>query len=316
MIRSGKLLGLITVAIVVLAVYRLSGPQNSAVRTAESDRSTLLDPAFKPEHRATDHKDDVTNIDEVDREPEDAATCLTLEQLEYHPVLVQDAYRLDAVITSGPIIASYRGLTARELRGLTEQGDSAAMAVLGAAAVMRARGQPETKAVSYLLHEEAELMTYTFKRPFTPEFLEQMEEAGTWFYEAAQHGRVLALYHVGEALWFTKGGPVELGWIEKEDYDALTSYEKNALLPSNVYNLLAFEIAPELGSGPHGSFISDLAPRSERQQDILDRLKVQFFLDLDATGLPPISVPESTAPPMDELRSLLCKSQLDRLPAP
>jgi hypothetical protein len=59
--------------------------------------------------------------------------------------------------------------------------------------------------------------------------------------------------------------------------------------------------------------MNELMPRSERQQQILDALRSSFFEDLDAAELPPISVAVSTAPPMEELRSLLCQTALNQL---
>ena len=239
--------------------------------------------------------------------------CLTAEQLESHPLLVQDSYRFDAVSESGPTIGSYRGLSEHELRDLATQRDSAAMAILGAMSVMRAREWPVEKAVPYLMHEDPELMAYSFRGPLSPEFVDHMAQARKWFYDAALHGRVLVLHRVGESLSFEKGGAVKLGWIDEAEYESLSSYEKTALMPSNVYNILALEVAPALKSGPHGSLISELIPRTERQRPIVDRLAEQFSRDLDYAGLSPVAVPESTAPSMDQLLPLLCESELKRL---
>lgn len=248
-----------------------------------------------------------------DQGVKDAATCLTAEQLEYHPLVVEDAYRYDAVGISGPTIGSYRGLSAIELRDLAGQGDSAAMAVLGAAEVMQARGLPVSKAVPHLMLEEFTLTPNTLKRPISAEARAHLEQAREWFYKAALHGRVMALYKVGESLEYTTGGPVELGWITRDEYDALTSYEKISLLPSNLYNALTFAIAPELGDGAHGEIITALLPRSDRQQELLDEFARRFVEDLNAAGLPPISVPNAVSPSINELKSLLCSGELERL---
>ena len=239
----------------------------------------------------------------------DPLNCLTIEQLDSHPILAEDSYRFDSVATSGSTIASYRGLSSTELLGLATQGDSAAMAVLGAMSVMRARKQPQSKAVAYLMHEDPGLWTVQFSRPLDSSTTAHLEEAREWFYQAALHGRVMALYHVGDSLWRQKGGPVELGWIDSAEYDSLSSFQKNALLPSNVYNVLAFEIAPELQSGPHGNLMNELMPRSERQQQVLDALLKDFHEDLETAELPPISVAASTAPSIEELMSLLCQTE-------
>jgi len=240
---------------------------------------------------------------------DESSTCLTLAQLESHPVLVNDALRFDAVTDSGAPIASYRGLSEKYLEDLAKQGDSAAMLVLGAMSVMRARSWPVQKAVSYLMLDEPELMAFTLTRPFTDEFISHMRQARSWFYKAALHGRVMVLHRVGESLTFEHGGPVALGWISKEEYDSLSNYERTALIPSNVYNVLAFEIAPGLKSGPVGDILSGLMPRTEKQQQIVVELAEQFDRDLRDAGLPRIVVPDSTAPSIDDLLSLVCESE-------
>jgi hypothetical protein len=275
-------------------------PQLKAIDSELEERSGGLGSDFQP--------GDLSELPGGESQP-----CLTAEQLESHPLLVQDSYRFDAVSDSGPTIASYRGLSEQELRDMSTQGDSAAMAVLGAMSVMRAREWPEEKAVPYLMLEDPELMAYRFSLPLSPEFLDHMAEARKWFYDAALHGRVLVLHRVGDSLSFEKGGAVELGWIDEAEYESLSSYEKTALMPANVYHVLALEVAPALKSGPHGSLISELIPRTERQRPIVDRLAEQFSRDLDHAGLPPVAVPESTAPSMDELLPLLCESELKRM---
>lgn len=239
--------------------------------------------------------------------------CLTLEQLEYHPALLQDAYRLDALSDGGPTIASYRGLSEQDLLNLTVQGDSAAMVILGAMSIMRARKWPVEKAVPFLLHEEPELMSYRIERPLSAEFRSHMGQARQWFYKAALHGRILALYRVGDALSFEQGGAVELGWIDKQEYERLSKNEKTALMPANVYNMLAYEVAPELKSGPFGAIATEVMPGTEQQRIIVDGLLTQFSRDLEDAGLQPVVVAESTVPPMEELLSLLCEGESDRL---
>lgn len=187
------------------------------------------------------------------------------------------------------------------------------MVVLGAMSIMRAREWPVEKAVPYLMHEDPALMSYRFSRPLSPEFVGHMAQARRWFYDAALHGRVMVLHRVGDSLSVEKGGAVKLGWIDAAEYDSLSSYEKTALMPSNVYNVLSFEIAPTLKSGPHGTLIAEIMPRSDRQRVIVDQLADQFHHDLQDAGLPPIAVSESTAPPMNDLLSLLCESEREKL---
>ena len=243
----------------------------------------------------------------------DADDCLMLNQLEVHPGFADDAARFDAVGTNGPTIDSYRGLSRGELQGLAEQRDSAAMAVLGAMALMRASGLPEHEAVPYLMNERNDLFSATQKKPRDDAAGAGLEEARTLFYQSALHGRLMALYYVGNLLWMEKGGAVKLGWIDEEAFDALSPYDQNSLLPPNLYNALAYEIAPKLATGAIGTVFFELSLSSEYQRPIVERLRDEFQRDLDAAGLPPISVPESATPSRDELKAMLCKTELERL---
>ncbi len=236
-----------------------------------------------------------------------------MRQLENHPILIGESDRYDAVTDSGPAIEAYRGLSEQEVKDMAVQGDSAAMAVLGAMSVMRARRLPTERAVPYLMLEDPQLMSFSISRPFSAEFVGHTSRARHWFYKAALHGRVMALSRVGDAMTVEQGGPVELGWIDKADFDALSIHEKNALIPSNVYNVVAYEVAPQLKSGPIGEILYGLMPRSDRQVAIVDQLATQFRRDLREAGLPPIAVSESDAPPLENLRALLCAREREAL---
>lgn len=242
--------------------------------------------------------------------PASAGNCLTPEQLETHPMFSADYRRLESVAVSGPMIGSYRGLSSAELGDLAAQGDSAAMAVLGAVSMLRARNIAEDQAVPYLLLEDMKLHTYVSHKQLDPEEVKHLEEAYRWFYLAALHGRLLALPYAGDAIGILEGGPVGMGWIEKDEYDALRGFSKSAFMPTTVYNALAFEIAPQLRDGPSG-IIYKILPRNERQRTIAAGLAERFEQDREEAKLPPIEIPESTAPPMEEIRSMICESYLD-----
>ena len=308
---NSRRLGWVFAALLVAAVaFWLILQPDAPVRQGDSEALQSTKAAT-----AVDAEDSASEIDVQAEDPDANAStpCLTLEQLENHPILAQDFYRYDTVVDSGPIIESYRGLNEQELQELSAQGDSAAMVVLGAMSVMRAREWPVDKAVPYLLLEDPELMAYRYSRPLSAEFLAHMERAKYWFYKAAMHGRLMVLHRVGYAIEIGQGGPVELGWIDKAEYATLSNYEKSALIPSNVYNALAFEIAPGLTSGPIGEIFFGLIPGTDRQKAVTKQLAEQFQRDVSDAGLPPISVAESIAPPMEEMLSLLCDSERDWL---
>lgn len=243
----------------------------------------------------------------------DSSSCLTLAQLESHPLIVEDARRFDAVGDSDPSIAAYRGFTEQELRAFAAQGESSAMVVLGAMSVMRARGWPPEQAVPYLLFEDRDLMVHEFSHPHSEETRGHMAQAREWYYKAALHGRVMVLSRVGRLLSDERGGPVGLGWIDAAEYDGLSEDEKEALSPWWVYYDLSFEVAPALKTGPHGGSMLDILPLQERRRAIVEQLKDRFFRDLEDAGLELVSVPESVAPPIEDLMNLLCEGELDWL---
>lgn len=233
--------------------------------------------------------------------------CVNPSQLESDPALAEEYARLDRVITSGPTIASYRGISSDQLGHLSVQGDSAAMAVLGAISVMKARRLPEERAVGYLLREDPDVWSFSLERPLEPEVVKHIEDARDWFYKSALHGRLLALENVGEMVEIIAGTPTELGWIEENEYSSLTVREKYALEPTTVYHALVFELAPELLTGPFGAVNAELALGGEIQQAILSELGRQFSEDREAAGLPPIIISESRAMSMEELAAMLCE---------
>ena len=226
---------------------------------------------------------------------EDSA-CVSFDHLAADPVMSAEYERFDSLVTSGPTIESYRGLSAAELAGLADQGDSAAMAVLGAISVMRAMGLPEDEAVPFLLLEGPSVQSLGFERPLEPETEKHLEQARNWYYKAAVHGRLLALQNAGYIVAIVDGTPIELGWIQQDEYDSLASYERQALDPINVYGALAFDIAPELRTSPMGAISFGLTPGGDRQQLVLNDLAWRFRQDREAAGLPPIDLSESSAP--------------------
>ncbi|MEM7277009.1 MAG: hypothetical protein AAF385_02695, partial [Pseudomonadota bacterium] len=297
----------------VVAVILISRMRNADIHvpiSAGSETSTNIE---APQNGTTASVEKDPIKEQTEPEPTSSDSCLTLELLEDLPALIQDGYRLEPVMDSSPEISAYRGLSESDLLQFAAQGDSAAMAVLGAMSVMRAREWPVSKAVAYLMYEDLQMMNPHRRHHDSEDFLKHMAQARKWFYDAALHGRVLTLHRVGNALLFEQGDAVALGWIDKEEHDLLSNFEKTALMPSNVYNALAFEIVPELESGPIGETIAAILPRTERQQKIVKQLSTQFSQDLTNAGLEPITVAESTAPSREEMLKLLCASELDRL---
>lgn len=288
-----------------LLVKRTESPAGDMTDKASHQARTSDVIAEWPEYSEPAGSDD--DLEELLGSQDDALACITPAQLESDPLLAAEYARLDSVITSGPTIASYRGLSSAQLSNLAVQGDSAAMAVLGAVAVMRARNLPETKAVEYLLREDPTVWSFSLERPLEPDVLQHLEAASSWFYKSALHGRVLALQNAGQVIAMVAESPTQLGWIEEDIYEELSGRERYTLDPATVYEALAFELAPQLRSGPFGQANADLTLGGERQRAVLDQLVRQFNDDREAARLPPVELPESQAPSMEELEAMLCK---------
>ncbi len=293
-----------------LAGYLLVKGINSQVGTdsSQATRQTVTQDAIAeaPQQLVRIAKGERSIRPAADRQGE-AADCISPAELDSDPVLADEYARLDSVITSGPTIASYRGLSSAQLGNLAIQGDSAAMAVLGAVSVMRARKLPEDKAVAYLLREDPSVWSFSLQPPLKPEVVKHLEQASDWFYKAALHGRLLALENAGEIIALVADTPTELGWIEADEYANLAGYERYELDPATVYHALAFELAPELRSGPFGAINAELTQGGERQQLVLDELARQFSEDRQAAGLPPIAITKSSAMSTAELSAMLCE---------
>ncbi len=206
--------------------------------------------------------------------------------------------RYTAIGTAGPHMEDYRAVDPATLNSLAEQGDSAAMAALGARAMLRGLQQPESRALDWLSFEVRD--EPRFAEPPTPEAALHYNEAAHWFYQAALRGRLTALMHYGTAREALFGDAIGQGWIDAEDYEGLSTSEKSSLLPTNVYNSMMFQLAPELGDDP----LFGIAPRLEQAlvETVRAPLVAEFHADLAAAGLPPIHVP---AVQMDALTELL-----------
>ena len=237
----------------------------------------------------------------------DVENCLSNSLLETHPMMMDELERLDTYLVNSGSISVYRDLAESELSHLIEQGDSGAMAVLGAMYVMRARGLPDSDAVPYLLLEKPDIRSYQYNLPHTGEQTQHYELAADWFYKSALHGRLLALINVGHQLVTMGKTPVDLGWISTVDYDRLTRAEKSTFNASNVYQAVAFTIAPQVEVG----FFEEVglgfgSMFAERFASIAEPIATRFRSDRAELGLSPLTVPSSTLPSYRELTELLC----------
>lgn len=231
--------------------------------------------------------------------------CWSESELTNHPSILNELSRLAPFSTlNSNDIEPFRGLSEDELISFANQGDSAAMAVLGSMYVMRAQGSPDSAAVDQFLPPEES----TFRRYKVPPNQEELfEKAAYWFYESALHGRLLALENLGTVLTFKRTSPVDLGWMTEKEFDDWKESEKYFSI-YEVYRGLAYSIAPELESGFLQIDSTFGTGARSRYSKVIGKLQLQFNEDLTSRNLRPVLVPDSTFPPMDELRALLCES--------
>ena len=237
--------------------------------------------------------------------------CLSEAMIESHPMMWDELARLQPFGTRGDHISSYRGLSESQLLAAIDQQDSAAMTVLGATYEVRARDLPDSKAVPFLNHEEQDLMSYRYSLPLSEAQVENREQAAYWYYQAALHGRLMALTHVGDQLDVLQQSPVDLGWIGQSEYDSLSRAQKSTFNAATVYTTAIYTIAPELEIGLFPETIDSWRRMARRFDIAVPAIVEKYRSDRTALGLPPIVVPESELPPLSELQELLCSTDDD-----
>ena len=242
--------------------------------------------------------------------PVDEPACLTLTEFAQRPEVIQDLARMDQVSVSGTPMSAYESLGEDTIQGFADQGDAAAMAAIGAIHVMRAYGLDETLALRWLNNEQAISDLDLGNSQLSSAASLSLNEAAYWFYEAAIHGRILALQNYGQVRGRLFGGPVGLGWVDQEAYDSLDESEKASLMPANLYAQLAYDIAPALRDGAPG-VLSGRIPESAMQQSIRDELVSDFQQALADRGLSSVEVSGVASPDVEDLISQLCSFETD-----
>lgn len=238
----------------------------------------------------------------------DEPDCLTVKQFEELPELMQDFARMDQVSAGGSALSSYENLGEDTLRSFADQGDSAAMVIIGAMSVMRAYEMNESLAVGWLNGEQGINDLNVGTDEPSPSASLALNDAAYWFYEAASHGRIFALQQYGQVKGRLFGGPVGLGWISQEEFDELSSNEKASLDPSSVFGQVAYDIAPSLREGALGS-LSTMTPQTNEQRAIRKTLHAEFEQHLVDAELPPIQVAATASDELEELYDRVCESE-------
>jgi len=250
----------------------------------------------------------VPEVNDVPLAAFDEPGCLTVKQFEELPELRQDAERMESVSSTGAALTAYESLGEDTLQSFANQGDSAAMVVLGAMNVMRAYEKDDSAAIRWLNGEQSIADINVGTEELSGNASLALNEAAYWFYEAASHGRVMALQQHGQVKGRLFGGPVGLGWLSQTEYDALSLNERNSLIPNNLYSQVSYDVVPALREGPIGSMLSGLSPVSDKQVEIREQLRVEFNQNLEDRGLPQIQVAAAATTSMEDLFDRVCES--------
>ena len=298
-----KIAALLLVLTIALVAYRFMGDHR-----AEPDVTATLEALAEPEFPKV-ALEQVTTMEWTATAPVDEPGCLSLLQLQDLPTVAQDAARLAALQTHGLPIAPYESFDDTTLHAFADQGDSAAMAVIGAAAVMRAYDVDEALATDWLNNEYAITDLDIGRTQLSSDASLQLNEAAYWFYEAALHGRLFALRHYGSVRSRLFGGPIGLGWISQDKYDELDDRDRSLLQPFNVYTQVAYDIAPQLREGLLADLSRDL-PESDLQLAIRESLLAEFEDTMSESGLQRVEVAPTASPGIAELHDQICRAEL------
>ena len=143
----------------------------------------------------------------------------------------------------GADVRNYIGVDQATVEANVEQGDTAAMVVLARMYVVAARSDGDVNA--RLTDYERSLNQLIDTSNAQDEESILLSKASELYWDAAIHGRVLALLSYGLTLETQGKDAVDLGWIAQEEFDQLTELEKKELTPSSAYISLLERLAPE-----------------------------------------------------------------------
>ncbi|MEM7277935.1 MAG: hypothetical protein AAF385_07400, partial [Pseudomonadota bacterium] len=183
------------------------------------------------------------------------SNCLSLSGLSFedqHPIMIDEAERLAPILVIGPQAEAYRNQTSEQLESLALGGDSLAMAVLGAAEIVKAFGDGTSDAVDWLKGSGGRGMRD--RDAHTAQQIDALDRAAYWLHESALHGRLSALHGYSQVISARFGDAGELGWISDEQLELFPSLRRRAG-PRRIYTALMFELEPELQKGVIGAAI-------------------------------------------------------------
>ncbi|MEM9209084.1 MAG: hypothetical protein AAGA61_07550 [Pseudomonadota bacterium] len=241
----------------------------------------------------------------------DPPDCLRPDQLQAHPWVVADFASYESVSSTGHQFEAYRQLSESELESLAVQNDSAAMVMLGDKAVEQTIGsssQIDTFGLRSIISLQSAKNTRS--EPVSPDQQAALESARDWYYEAALHGRIGALWQVGLIREMLEGSAVDLGWVSREEYAQLSRFEQSEVSPTRIYERLSRLARPGVADLFGGQLPTEL---SERQRQIIERLAEDFRQDRTSRGFAEFPPIQPAITDMQHLRDLICPSMRDQL---
>lgn len=267
---------------------------------------------------------DTYRTEAIETPPVDEPVCYTEQQIEMHPSILREVEFVEQVNVYASYAMGYKGNSIEVLESLAEQGDSGAMAVLGAQYLLLAHGLDPDGAADYLdpnsrlarNHPDAEahsILLLPKKQDYDEEQLALLEEASFWFFESAVHGRYMALELVGSISSRVVGNAVDHGWISASEYESLESRNRNSLFATNVYRYAAQMLVPADKDGTVISLLQLFGAPGGRATEIATRVAASVTDAQQTRGIQPKFVDTSDVLSYEELFELLCEEDKARI---
>lgn len=250
-------------------------------------------------------------------ETEDSQSCLTEAQMESHPSLLTEVEFMNEVQVLSEHMQRYRGLDENDLESLAEQGDSGAMATLGARYALAANGLDPDRASDYFDPRSRDPEISALRSPmlidYSDEQIAMLETAMDWYFQSAVHGRYMALQEIGVISTRLVGTAVQQGWVTEDEYQTLSSGERGALLPANVYAEAGRMLMPDTGDSPLLELMFTLGPKSSRQFELAAGIAASVSSTQARLRVSPQHVDVSEVLSGQELLELLCDDEKARI---
>ena len=280
-------------------------PQAEPISESEVAREQTAQPTSSPTVTAAEvQPDEPTTPAPAARE-----SCWEIEDFDEQDLPDEELALIYSAVPLGPDFEDFRHLDPASLQAIAEQGDSAAMALLGMMAMGEAYGVSPDDVFALILGE-ADEDSITINPG-----IESMDEATTtalheeaefWFYEAALHGRVGALALNAFVNAQLERDAVSLGWITAEELEAMEPTVRVTMQPSLVYLGALLQLVPAAAAvGPFASWPSE-GVQYEESLRAQHRIIEQYHRDLADRGLPRPEILDAELPVFAEIAGAIC----------